>query len=248
MTALSDRLTIRSGHMTVLSDGPVRRAPDAYHELVQRALNGSLMRVGLACGLAVALTSACGTQLLKTSAVSDPASAADAKPGTCLPREFSTATPSQLPAISLSCLSGAGSVQLQHIGGQPVLINLWASWCTPCREEMPRISTALAATRASGRPVPTVIGVDTKDVPTDARAFLASAHVAWPVLSDPNAELATALHVPGLPVTLGLDSKGTIVYRHIGELSTTDATTAIRVITRGAAASASAPSAGKATR
>ncbi|MHB1613872.1 MAG: TlpA family protein disulfide reductase [Actinomycetes bacterium] len=138
---------------------------------------------------------------------------------------------SQLPALTLPCLGGKGEVRLDRLAGRAVLVNLWASWCGPCQAETPRLRDALVAARVAGRPVPLVIGVDTNDTATAALAFARRQQVTWPVVSDPRAALATTLGVPGLPVTIGLDAAGRIVYRHIGELTATDARQAIAAVT-----------------
>lgn len=229
--------------MTVLSDemGCLRLPPNLSgvapgmrrRTLLPAMLGGCALTVLAGCGAGTAATVAGSTAARTTTAT-----------GCGLPA--ANAAADELPALTLNCLTGAGTVQLNRIAGQPVLVNLWASWCAPCREETPRIQAGIAATRAAGGIVPIVLGVDTKDQPAPARDFLGQEHVSWPVASDPDARLALALHLPGLPVTIGLDAAGKIVYRHIGVLTTADIPVAIRTVTQGSSP-ATAPPTGKAT-
>lgn len=102
----------------------------------------------------------------------------------------------------------------------PTVVNVWASWCDPCREEMPRLRDSSA--RLGSRAV--FLGVDSKDIPGDAWAFLADAGVRYPQVIDPDGELLRALRLPGIPVTYVIDPVGRIVYRHIGEMNPRDIT------------------------
>lgn len=138
----------------------------------------------------------------------------------------------QLPDLTLSCLGAPSPVHLPSLVGRPLLVNLWASWCGPCQTETPRIQHALAALRSNGQPVPVVLGVDTHDDPGPAAAFLATQKVTWPVVVDPAGSLAAALRAPGLPVTLGLNAQGRVVYRHIGELRSSDVQAALHAVSQ----------------
>jgi len=124
----------------------------------------------------------------------------------------------RLPQLRLTCLGTGPAVDMSAGHSRPTVVNLWASWCVPCRTEMPRL-------RASAdRLAPTTgfLGVDVKDDPGAAWAFLAQMQVHYPNVSDPDAAMLAGLHVPGVPVTFVLDSAGLIVFRHIGELRESD--------------------------
>lgn len=112
----------------------------------------------------------------------------------------------------LACLSNGPSVDAAGLVGRPTLINLWASWCGPCREEMPLLQ---AEFERRGGDV-TFVGVDTKDGSEQAAAFLASIEVTYPQLSDPDAGLLGDLRSPGLPVTVILDAEGAVSQVKIG--------------------------------
>lgn len=119
----------------------------------------------------------------------------------------------QLPAISLPCLGPGGSVTLNHVQ-PPLVVNLWASWCYPCQQEMPRLQAAYAAQH--GR-LP-FLGVATQDTAKAAASFAAHVGARYPDVLDSQGLLARQLGAVGLPVTLVLDAQGRIVYRHAGEL------------------------------
>jgi len=128
------------------------------------------------------------------------------------------ATADRLPAVTLKCLGSGPAVDMHAGHGKPAVVNLWASWCVPCRAEMPRLR---ASADRFGSTVG-FLGVDIKDDPGAAWAFLADMGAHYPNVADPEAKILAGLHLPGVPVTFVLDSAGTIVFRHIGELHESD--------------------------
>jgi cytochrome c biogenesis protein CcmG/thiol:disulfide interchange protein DsbE len=120
-----------------------------------------------------------------------------------------------LPRLTLPCLGPGPAVPLDHLTGRPTLVNLWATWCGPCREEMPLLQDAFAG---YGRQI-RFLGVDTQDDPGAAAAFAENLGVGYPHVVDPDGRLLTALGVRGLPVTLAVDGHGQIVARSVGQLS-----------------------------
>ncbi len=102
-----------------------------------------------------------------------------------------------------------------QVEGKPIVLNFWASWCVPCRTEMPLLEGA--SRRWRGRIE--FIGIDTNDPRGAARAFLAKMHVTYPSAFDPNASLAQAYGLFGLPVTVFIAADGRVQGRHIGELN-----------------------------
>jgi len=123
-----------------------------------------------------------------------------------------------LPALSLPCLTTPGRTNFATLGGKPTLVDLWASWCGPCREEMPVLQAGYA--KVAGRVH--FVGVDTSDDPAAAADYLPPVGVTYPQLVDADAKLLAYTRVPGLPVTLLLDANGDEVARHVGALTPTD--------------------------
>ncbi|MDO9378180.1 MAG: TlpA disulfide reductase family protein [Nocardioidaceae bacterium] len=112
-----------------------------------------------------------------------------------------------LPEGTLPCLGGGPAVSLAGLRGTPTVVNLWASWCEPCRDELPVL--ARLHERAGDRL--RVIGVDYQDGdPAAALELAASAGVSYPSVSDPDGTLRDALRVVALPQTVFVDADGTV--------------------------------------
>lgn len=125
------------------------------------------------------------------------------------------ASTQRLLDADLACLTAGPAVNPARLSGRPTVVNLWATWCQPCRQEMPILQ---AAHRRYGAGVQ-FLGVNTKDRPEWAAEFLQEVDVTYPEVFDPDGRLMRSLRSPGLPVTVVLDAEGRIAGRHVGRIS-----------------------------
>ncbi|MBA3233998.1 MAG: TlpA family protein disulfide reductase [Propionibacteriales bacterium] len=122
---------------------------------------------------------------------------------------------SGLPDLTLPCLGGGRDVRLAGLRGTPMVLNLWAYTCGPCRAEAPLFQRLH---EAAGNEL-AVIGVDWQDSrPGDAIAFAAELNLRYPQLADPSAATRAPLYVSALPMTLFVDAEGAIVHVEYGAL------------------------------
>lgn len=122
-----------------------------------------------------------------------------------------------LPAVTLPCLGGGPDVDLSTLEG-PMVVNLWASWCGPCRTELPFYQ---AFSEEHGDRV-SVLGVDYQDTqPAAALALARDTGVTYPLLADPQGALDGATPMPrvaGLPFLALVDADGRVVHREYVEI------------------------------
>lgn len=97
-------------------------------------------------------------------------------------------------------------VTLADLKGEPALINFWASWCEPCREEAPEVARLSRSLHGQVG----VVGIDYTDREDSARSFLRQYGWTFPVLSDPNGIYGAHYGFSALPTTLVLDSEGRV--------------------------------------
>lgn len=126
-----------------------------------------------------------------------------------------------LPDVTLPCLGGGQDVNLSTLRG-PLVVNLWAVWCGPCRRELPLLqefSEAYAGKVA-------VLGVDYNDTQSSAALQLAvDSGVTYPLLADAQTDLALKDPLPniaGLPFTILVDVDGKVVHQEFAEIKTLD--------------------------
>ena len=117
------------------------------------------------------------------------------------------------PPLAGATLEG-GHVDLAAFKGRVVLVNFWATWCDPCRAEMPSFERLRA--RLHGRPFE-VLTVNYGEMPPRIRAFMERQRLSLPVLLDQDKEAAAAWHAGGLPMTFLVDAQGRIRYSAFGE-------------------------------
>jgi cytochrome c biogenesis protein CcmG, thiol:disulfide interchange protein DsbE len=113
------------------------------------------------------------------------------------------------PAFSLPRLTGDGDVSLSSFRGKTVVLNFFASWCHPCKQEAPRLESVWRRYRSEGL---VVLGVDSGDTKGSVRSFLSAHGVTYPIVFDPDEKLAQGPYaLPGLPVTYVINPAGRIV-------------------------------------
>jgi cytochrome c biogenesis protein CcmG/thiol:disulfide interchange protein DsbE len=113
----------------------------------------------------------------------------------------------QAPALELPKLSGGGKGALADYRGEVVVLNFWASWCEPCREESPLLERWHR--RMDGRGG-TVLGVDVLDVSGDAQDFIDEYGLTYPMLKDRDGDALESFGVVAYPETFVIDPEGRI--------------------------------------
>lgn len=117
--------------------------------------------------------------------------------------------------FALNDLSGE-QVKLSDFRGQPVLVNFWATWCPPCRAEMPDLIAFQARHQAEGLQF---LAINTEDDPALAREFVRANQMNVPVLLDSEGSVLRAMGTGGLPSTFLFDRSGQLIFQWTGQIS-----------------------------
>jgi cytochrome c biogenesis protein CcmG/thiol:disulfide interchange protein DsbE len=110
-----------------------------------------------------------------------------------------------------------GRIGLSELRGSPVVLNLWASWCSPCRDEAAALERGWGSW---GRQGVVFLGLDIQDLRGDAREFLQEFNVTYPSIRDPEREVASDYGATGIPETYFLSRAGRVVGHVVGAIST----------------------------
>jgi thiol-disulfide isomerase/thioredoxin len=135
----------------------------------------------------------------------------------CPPAQGPSAPDSLLAGISLPCLTGGEDLELGRIG-RPLVINLWASWCGPCRAELPELQRFADA--AGDRVV--LLGVVTGDTRSAATSLAADLAITFPSVFDAQEQVKRATGQPPMPQTLFVDAAGNVRHVYAGPPLTTE--------------------------
>jgi thiol-disulfide isomerase/thioredoxin len=120
-------------------------------------------------------------------------------------------------AVDFTVKDMAGEpVSLSDFRGQVVLVNFWATWCSPCKEEMPVLDAYYRQYQPQGF---LLLGINVSDRPEEATAFVKQQGYSYPILFDPPGNVLIDLGIQGLPASLLVDREGGLVTRWLGPLT-----------------------------
>jgi cytochrome c biogenesis protein CcmG/thiol:disulfide interchange protein DsbE len=122
------------------------------------------------------------------------------------------------PALNLPTLDGGGTLSLASLRGKVVVLNFWASWCGPCRDETPLLERWQRRLAPRGA---TVLGVNVRDLTSDARAFARRYGITYPIVRDGGGTHTSDFGVQLYPDTLLIDRRGRIAATVRGPVSDT---------------------------
>jgi cytochrome c biogenesis protein CcmG/thiol:disulfide interchange protein DsbE len=141
--------------------------------------------------------------------------------------------PGRLPvalAGRLKAPAADGSLSLAALRGAPFVLNFWASWCVPCREEAPVLQRGW---ERLGRRGVLFLGLNMQDLTGDARSFLADFGITYPTIRDEGDDVARAYGVTGVPETYFISAHGRVVDHVIGVVDPSQLTAGARAAIRG---------------
>ncbi len=116
-------------------------------------------------------------------------------------------------SLTLPGRTAGSPVSLDKLRGQVVMLNFWASWCGPCREEFPLLDQMYKRYRAAGV---TIVGVNVEPDSSDAEGFLAKTPVSFPIAFDRDSVASRMFKVEAMPSTVLIDRTGVVRWTHKG--------------------------------
>jgi len=122
----------------------------------------------------------------------------------------------QAPGFTLERLDREGELALSSLLGKAVVLNVWASWCIPCKEEAPFLEQVWQQNRDRGL---VVVGLDAKDFRTDARRFMKRFALTFPIVYDGPGDTLGGYGVTGFPETFVIDREGKVVEAFAGAVN-----------------------------
>ncbi len=108
--------------------------------------------------------------------------------------------------------TGKSALSLSNFKGKPVVLNFWASWCDPCKEEAPLLESAWKQAKAQGKDV-VFLGIDFQDSSSNGVSFLQQYGITYPSVQDTDASVATKYDITSLPDTIFINRNGMVVSR-----------------------------------
>lgn len=202
----------------VASPGPSDHDPATAEGPAPRRRAGVLRTLILGAGVVLLLIGGVVGATLLGASGGEPAPApgrpvTDARP---LPgAEGAGPLPETLPQTLIDGFAGAPPVDPASYRGSPLVVNLWATWCAPCVEEMPHFQEV--AEELEGEVA--FLGVDVQDGPARAEPFVAELGITYDLAADPRQEFTEAIGAFGMPTTLFVDAQGRILHRVTGPLT-----------------------------
>lgn len=170
-----------------------------------------------AAGTPIPTSSASATQAPSSTPTAEPSVAPDAKLAACPTVKPAKPVDNGMPTTDLPCLGPGPNVDLASLQGKPTVVNVWASWCGPCRQE----AAALQGAHAQLGSKVAFMGVDILDDPKSAQLFLEAFKVTYPSAFDHKAVVRAPLQVLGPPVTYFVSPDGVILLRINGGMGST---------------------------
>jgi cytochrome c biogenesis protein CcmG, thiol:disulfide interchange protein DsbE len=134
----------------------------------------------------------------------------------------------QAPDFTLERLDREGDLRLSTLRGKVVVLNFWASWCIPCKEEAPFLEEVWRESRDGGL---VVVGLDAKDFRRDARAFVRRFDLTFPIVYDGPGSTLPRWGVTGFPETFVIDREGRVVDAFVGAVNSDEDRARLRAAT-----------------
>jgi cytochrome c biogenesis protein CcmG/thiol:disulfide interchange protein DsbE len=115
--------------------------------------------------------------------------------------------------LEFPCLDGKSTIRFSQMRG-PLIVNVWGSWCAPCRDEIPMIRSFFS----KNQPKVGIVGIDVEEAKkSDGADFVVANGMTWPILVDPDGR-SRGFFGMGVPDTWFIDADGTVLYKKIGVL------------------------------
>ena len=138
------------------------------------------------------------------------------------------------PNFALAMLSpgtGKSALSLSNFKGKPVVLNFWASWCQPCKEELPLLENAWKQIQAQKKDI-VFLGIDFQESNSDATSFLQHYGVTYLAAVDANGSVANKYGVTSLPQTIFINRNGTVTSRVPQELTAQELSKNLQLVIR----------------